>query len=105
MGAFSTLELLVSPYFTLRTSKLLLTSLRSYSAAPEILEYFKTLADNYGLRKYVKLDHKVVGAWWKEESQEWHVKIQRGDNSKDIIDDKCNVLVNASGVLKFVSCD
>jgi len=24
---------------------------------------------------------------------------------EDVIDDKCNVLVNASGVLKYVTCD
>lgn len=72
----------------------------SYSSAPEILQYFKTLADEYKLRQYVKLSHKVVGAWWKEETQEWHVKIQRGENLEDVIDDKCNILVNASGVLK-----
>jgi cation diffusion facilitator CzcD-associated flavoprotein CzcO len=66
------------------------------------LEYFKNLADKHQLRKYIRLNHKVVGAWWKEETQEWHVKIQRGDDVNDIIDDKCNVLVNASGVLKFV---
>lgn len=43
-----------------------------------------------------------MGATWSEETQEWHVKIQRGDNPEDVIDDKCNVLVNASGVLKQV---
>ncbi|KAL5315065.1 hypothetical protein ACEPPN_017716 [Leptodophora sp. 'Broadleaf-Isolate-01'] len=74
----------------------------SYSSAPQILQYFKTLADDYKLRKYIKLSHRVVGATWSEETQEWHVKIQRGDNPEDVIDDKCNVLVNASGVLKQV---
>lgn len=73
----------------------------SYATAQEILQYFKTIADEYGLRKYIKLNHKVVGASWNEEDQEWHVKIQRGDNPEDVIDDKCNVLVNASGVLKY----
>ncbi|RDW59448.1 hypothetical protein BP6252_12535 [Coleophoma cylindrospora] len=73
-----------------------------YATGPEILQYFKTLAEENDLVKYIRLKHKVVGAWWKEEDQEWHVKIQRGDDPNDVIDDRCNVLVNASGVLKHV---
>lgn len=50
--------------------------------------------------KYMKLSHKVVGASWVEEDQEWHVQVQRGDDPGDIVHDKCNILINASGVLK-----
>ena len=72
----------------------------SYSGAPEILEYFKGIADKYGLRKYIRLEHKVVGAFWNELDQQWHVKIQKGDNPEDVFEDKGHVLINASGVLK-----
>jgi Predicted flavoprotein involved in K+ transport len=72
----------------------------SYSGAPEILSYFKGIADKYGLRKYIRLGHKVVGAFWDEQDQQWHVKIQKGDNSEDVFEDKGHILVNASGVLK-----
>jgi cation diffusion facilitator CzcD-associated flavoprotein CzcO len=75
----------------------------SYSGAPEILKYFKGIADKYGLRKYIRLDHKVVGAVWVEQDQQWHVKIQKGDNPQDVFEDKGHILVNASGVLKWVS--
>lgn len=74
----------------------------SYSSAPEILEYFKGIADNYGLRKYIHLDHRVVGASWDEDSEQWQVKIQRGDNPANVLEDRCHILVNASGVLKWV---
>ncbi|CAI7674093.1 unnamed protein product [Penicillium viridicatum] len=70
-----------------------------YSGAPEILEYFKGIADNYGLRKYIRLEHRVVGAFWDELDQQWHVKIQKGDNPEDVFEDKGHVLINASGVL------
>ncbi|RAH52634.1 dimethylaniline monooxygenase [Aspergillus piperis CBS 112811] len=70
-----------------------------YSSAPEILEYFKGIADNYGLRKYIRLDHRVVGASWDEDSEQWQVKIQRGDNPANVFEDRCHILVNASGVL------
>ncbi|GLA44014.1 hypothetical protein AnigIFM63309_002275 [Aspergillus niger] len=70
-----------------------------YSSAPEILKYFKGIADDYGLRKYIRLDHRVVGASWDEDSEQWHVKIQRGDNPANVFEDRCHILVNASGVL------
>ncbi|TVY38734.1 putative sterigmatocystin biosynthesis monooxygenase [Lachnellula subtilissima] len=70
-----------------------------YSTAPEILAYFKKLAVENDLLKYVRLSHKIVGAWWEEDTKEWRVKVQRGDNPDDVIEDRCNILVNASGVL------
>jgi len=73
----------------------------SYSTAPEILAYFKKLAVENDLLKYVRLSHKIVGAWWEEDTKEWRVKVQRGDNPDDVIEDRCNILVNASGVLKY----
>lgn len=42
----------------------------------------------------------MVGAYWNEEDQMWHVKIQKGDDPNAIIEDKANIFVNASGVLK-----
>lgn len=74
--------------------------LKSYSSGPEILQYFKDVAEKYGLMKYVRLKHKVVGVWWQEETSEWLVKIQRGDDPEDVFEDRCHMLVNASGVLK-----
>ena len=72
----------------------------SYSGAPEILKYFKNVADKYGLRKYIRLEHKVVGAFWDDQDQQWHVKVQRGDNPEDVFEDQGHILINASGVLK-----
>lgn len=52
------------------------------------------------MNKYIRLSHRVVGAYWNEEDQMWHVKIQKGDDPDAIIEDKANIFVNASGVLK-----
>lgn len=52
------------------------------------------------MNKFIRLNHKVVGAFWDEEEQMWHVKIQNGENPDEIIEDKANIFVNASGVLK-----
>ncbi|KAM0266699.1 hypothetical protein ACHAPA_006621 [Fusarium lateritium] len=70
-----------------------------YSSAPEILQYFKDVAEKYDLNKYIRLNHKVVGAFWDEGAQKWHVRIQRGDNPQDVFEDEADIFVNASGVL------
>lgn len=49
--------------------------------------------------RYIKLSHRVVGAVWNEEDKMWHVKIQRGDDPNDIVEDKAHVFINATGVL------
>jgi cation diffusion facilitator CzcD-associated flavoprotein CzcO len=72
----------------------------SYSSASEILHYFRTVAKDYGLMKYMHLNSKVVDARWSEEDQQWHVKIQKTDEPNIIIEDKAHILINASGVLK-----
>lgn len=72
----------------------------SYSSAAEILHYFKTVAKDYGLMKYMRLNSRVVDARWNEEDQQWHVKIQRMNEPDTIIEDKAHILINASGVLK-----
>lgn len=75
-------------------------SSQSYSGAPEILQYFKDVAEKHDLNKYIRLSHRVVGAYWDEEDQMWDVKIQKGDDPNAIIEDRANIFVNASGVLK-----
>ena len=48
--------------------------------------------------KYIKLEHKIAGAYWKPEEGVWEVKVQRPDGTE--FTDTCNVLVNGGGVLK-----
>ncbi|KAI5460705.1 steroid monooxygenase [Mariannaea sp. PMI_226] len=70
-----------------------------YSSAPEILAYFKNVAEKHDLMKYIKLNHRVVGAFWDEDKQMWNIKVQRGENPDDIFEDKAHIFINASGVL------
>ncbi|KAJ3549988.1 hypothetical protein NM208_g224 [Fusarium decemcellulare] len=69
-----------------------------YSSAPEILQYFKNVAEKYDLNKYIRLNHRVVGAIWNEDSQKWRVTIMK-EGSEDVIEDEADIFVNASGVL------
>lgn len=48
--------------------------------------------------KYIKLEHKIVGAYWDEEDGLWDVHVQGPDGVTFI--DRCNVLINGGGVLK-----
>ncbi|RVX67654.1 hypothetical protein B0A52_08183 [Exophiala mesophila] len=68
-----------------------------YSESPEIWQYFKDVTDKHGLMKYIKLEHKIAGAYWKPEEGVWEVKVQRPDGTE--FTDTCNVLVNGGGVL------
>ncbi|KAF6833534.1 flavin-binding monooxygenase [Colletotrichum musicola] len=68
-----------------------------YSGAPEILQYFKDVAEKYDLNKYIRLNHTVTGAFWDEDEQMWTVRVQRQDGTE--FEDKAHVFVNASGVL------
>lgn len=100
LGAISGMELIVSIQTRPESKPQLMAC--SYSTAPEILAYFKNVAEKYDLLKYVRLSQRVVGAYWQEDTQEWLVSVQRGDNPEDVFEDRCNLLVNASGVLKYI---
>ncbi|KAK5274800.1 hypothetical protein LTR99_004490 [Exophiala xenobiotica] len=68
-----------------------------YSESPEIWAYFKSVVDKHGLMRYVKLQHSVVGAYWKAEESIWEVHVRRPDGTEFV--DTCNVLVNGGGIL------
>ncbi|KAJ0383354.1 hypothetical protein COL922a_010641 [Colletotrichum nupharicola] len=68
-----------------------------YSSAPEILQYFKDVAEKYDLNKYIHLNHRVVGAFWDEPTQKWNIRVEQQDGT--VIEDTADIFVNASGVL------
>lgn len=71
---------------------------RFYVEAPEIHAYFKSCAVKWNCMQYIKLKHRVVGATWDAESSQWKVKIENLEDGT-IIDDSCDVLISATGVL------
>jgi cation diffusion facilitator CzcD-associated flavoprotein CzcO len=56
------------------------------------------VAVDHDLLKYMKFEHRVVGASWNEEESRWEVRIRKPDGSE--FTDTCQVLVNGCGVLK-----
>jgi cation diffusion facilitator CzcD-associated flavoprotein CzcO len=74
----------------------------SYSPAPEILQYFKSVAKKYSLYKYIKLSHIVTGAVWDEGDGKWRLEIENLVTG-EILTDWCHFLINGSGILKSVN--
>ena len=69
-----------------------------YAGAPEILEYWRKVADKYDIRKYMKFNQKCIEARWNEETCKWHAKFQKV-GSDEIIEDVGDVFMTGSGVL------
>lgn len=72
--------------------------------------YAEKVVDDFGLRKYIKMNHQVAGCWWNESTSTWKVKIDIVEPKKDwssteplkVIDsfwDECDFLLHATGIL------
>lgn len=72
-----------------------------YASAPEIHKYFVGFCDKYGLRRYIKLRHRVLGAVWHEEEAQWEVTVEHDGRR---FTDWCHILVNGSGLLNKYRC-
>ncbi|KAK5045518.1 hypothetical protein LTR84_009136 [Exophiala bonariae] len=69
-----------------------------YSFAPEIWQYMRDIVDRFGLRKYMKLKHEVIGAYWRQEEAHWEVHVKDLLNNTTIID-YADIFINGSGLL------
>lgn len=72
-----------------------------YAFSPDIQEYFLNFCEKYGLRKYIKLQHKVIGAVWHEDRGQWAVEVEHGGER---FTDWCDILMNGSGLLNQYRC-
>ena len=59
------------------------------------------VARKYELYRFVKLSHRIVGAQWDEEKGIWHVEVENL-SSGERIQDWCDFIITASGILKSV---
>jgi cation diffusion facilitator CzcD-associated flavoprotein CzcO len=62
-----------------------------YAPGPEIRQYFETVADRYGLKKFIRFGTEIASADWDGEA--WQVRTKDGQT------DRGHVLVAATGVL------
>jgi len=69
-----------------------------YAKAPEILEYWKRVAEKHGCRKYMKLGHKAVEARWDPKAIKWKVKLE-SMKTGEVVEDESDALITALGSL------
>ena len=65
---------------------------QTYSPQPEIRDYLRRCADDFGVRPHVRTRHEVTSASWDEDEQAWELETPRGDF-------RARVLVSAMGPL------
>ncbi|KAL4807424.1 hypothetical protein BDV18DRAFT_168298 [Aspergillus unguis] len=71
---------------------------RAYVGAEELFEYFKGRAEAYGVPNFVRLRHRVVGAFWDSESGKWRIEVE--DLARGVrFTDEAEILIDASGFL------
>ncbi|KAH0836095.1 putative dimethylaniline monooxygenase [Fonsecaea pedrosoi] len=68
--------------------------------AEEIKDYAIRCCDDEDMRPEIKLSHKIINAKWCEDLGEWELKIENLV-SREIVDDRCHFLLNATGILKL----
>lgn len=51
---------------------------RGFSPQPEIQEYLKRCADDFGVMPHVRLQHEVRSATWDDAAQRWIIETSRG---------------------------
>ncbi|KAF4167602.1 hypothetical protein CNMCM6936_004659 [Aspergillus lentulus] len=69
-----------------------------YSSGGEILEYWKGIVKKYDVRKYMKLNHKIVEARFDDSLSKWHVTVENCVTGESIRD-TCDVLYACIGAL------
>jgi cation diffusion facilitator CzcD-associated flavoprotein CzcO len=52
---------------------------QTYSLQPEIRDYLRRCADDFGVRPHVRTNHNVTAATWNEDEQAWDVETSQGD--------------------------
>ena len=69
------------------------------AGAEEIHKYLLHVCEVHDLRRDIKLSHSVVNAEWQESSGEWLLKV-KNELTGEELEDRCNFLLDASGILK-----
>ncbi|KAI0452991.1 putative monooxygenase [Xylaria acuta] len=71
---------------------------RKYPLQPEILEYYKHVADKYDIEKHARFQSIVTSAYWDESSGTWLVSVKDLKTS-ETYERRCKILVSAAGLL------
>jgi 4-hydroxyacetophenone monooxygenase len=68
-----------------------------YSTQPVLLDYFRRVADKYGLRRHIRFQTEVEEARFDDERSLWRVSVKTADGGRETLE--ANALVTAVGQL------
>ncbi|KAL1964138.1 hypothetical protein VTN77DRAFT_7226 [Rasamsonia byssochlamydoides] len=75
---------------------------RFLSRAEDIWKYLDRVCKVFNLRKYMRFNVEVIGAYWQEEQGKWLVKLRQSfpdDGGYTEFEDHCHLLLYATGTL------
>ena len=55
---------------------------KAIADGPSILKYLKDTAEEFGIARHVRYEHKVISASWSSENAQWTVEIEQGASGK-----------------------
>ncbi|KAJ5621653.1 hypothetical protein N7528_006436 [Penicillium herquei] len=70
-----------------------------YSGAAEIHQYFKTVALENNVQKFVKFNHKIVKAEWLDDEGKWKVTLMKDGDPSSTFVDYADFFINGGGFL------
>lgn len=65
-----------------------------------ILNYIRDAANEYGLEKHIRFQHKVVSAEWSSKESRWAVTVERSDTNEQLIL-QCQFILSCSGYYDY----
>lgn len=69
---------------------------RTYARQPEILDYLESVADDFDLRRHLRLNTAVTTARWQSDSATWLLELTATDGQADTV--TADVVVSAVGL-------
>ncbi len=78
-----------------------------YSKSKQIWQYMRTIVDEEGMMKYIKLKTQVIRADWDDEKSRWIIHLGRVGEKEGTFDEEwdeeCDIFLNGTGFLKYVT--
>jgi monooxygenase len=76
------------------------TNPKAIADGPAILDYVRETAQEYGIDRKIRFDHRVMGASWSSADAKWTVEVERGA-SGERVQLTCSFLLMCSGYYDY----
>ncbi|KAL4724334.1 hypothetical protein ACLX1H_008948 [Fusarium chlamydosporum] len=72
-----------------------------YAPAEEICAYIEDVADRYGAKRFIHLQHKVTSSVWNDTTKKWHLTVET--NSEGSFTEEVDIVIAARGNLNDIA--